>query len=197
MEREKNQCIGPGFPKTSVRLLEKLCTFISRCWAKWWERRPGSSPYKTKRVINALVPSLDPKANPHPSDSRWSFDESHLQMRKSRTGGQDRDSRSGFPVARPAPVHPPSSETSSLMEVLLARQWEEWKLFQLQHQSKNIQWATSEHPVCAWSFGQVLQILKGCTLNRKGNHQQNEKVIYRMIRRRYLQIVYLIRGWYP
>ena len=158
MEREKNQCVRPRFPKTSVRLLEKLCTFTSCCWAKWWEGRPGSSSYRIKSVINSFVPSPGPKANPHPSDSRWSFDESHLQMRKSRTGGQDHDSCCGFPGARPVPVHLPSSATSSLTEVLLARQWEEWKLFQLQHQSTNIQWATSEHPVCARSIGQVLQI---------------------------------------
>ena len=67
-------------------------------------------------------------------------------MRKSRTAGQDHDSCSGFPGARPVPIHLPSSATSSLTEVLLARQWEEWKLLQLQHQSTNSQWAISEHP---------------------------------------------------
>ena len=69
MEREKNQCVRPRFPKTSVRLLEKLCTFTSCCWAKWWEGRPGSSSYRIKSVINSFVPSPGPKALSPPDTS--------------------------------------------------------------------------------------------------------------------------------
>ena len=156
--REKKiSALGQDFPRLQSGSWRNCAHSPPAAGRNGW--REGLAHHLTKsRVINSFVPSPDPKANPHPSDSRWSFDESHLQMRKSRTGGQDCDSCSGFPGARPVPVHLPSSATSSLMEVLLARQWEEWKLFQLQHQSTNIQWATSEHPVCARSFAQVLQI---------------------------------------
>lgn len=115
MEKDKNQCVRPGFPETSVRLLEKLYTLTSCCRLKQWERGPGQSPYEMKWVTNPLASSPYPNASPHLSlvISRW-----HLMICVCRWESPGLEAKPG--ISGPGFPWPGQSWPSSLLSNLLA-----------------------------------------------------------------------------
>lgn len=117
--------------------------------------RPGSSSYKIKRVINSFVPSPDQKLI-----VILVIVGDHLMIPSADEKVPGLEAKIVIPAlvsgARPVPVHLPSSATSPTYGSPLGKTMGGVS-FSAQHQSTNIQWATSSISH-ARSFGQVLQI---------------------------------------
>lgn len=147
-KKRKNHVLGQGFPRLPPSSGRNCMCSPPAAQVKWQKTGPGLSSHKMKWVTNTPTPNPNPKANPHPSwvIGRGLFDDLCLQMRKSRTSGQDCDFWSWFPSGQASHVHLPSPATSSLTGILLAKEQGLQKLSQLQHQSTHTLWAATEHP---------------------------------------------------